>query len=243
MESPRWQSTLYKAVEEFSKQRVFQLATIDSVPTPHVRCLIFRKFLVKQSKPFLPLLLTTTDIRTPKVTQLTVASPVAELAWWIEGTQQQFRITANVYLVPSPEHPLHSHFEHTLSSSQDGTGLALFKDEDWESQRLHMFKNMSTHMRATWCRPVPGSPLKGGQEEAKKWPESLEDPSAHEDWPTEKYDELLQNWKKALTNFALIVIDPIEVDLVELGVVPNRRTRFFKVPENHGVWDEEELVP
>ena len=190
----------------------------------------------------MPLLLSTTDIRTPKVAQLT-ANSTAELAWWIEGTQQQYRITANIYLVPGPEHSLHSHFEHALSRSQDGTGLALFKDEDWESQRLQMFRSMSAYMKASWCRPVPGSQLKGGQEEAKKWPERIEDPSAHEDFPDDKYNENLRNWKKALANFALVVIDPIEVDFLELGVVPNRRMRFFKTPRKHGLWDDEELVP
>jgi hypothetical protein len=221
---------------------VFQLATIDNVFIPHVRSLIFRKFLIKQSTPSLPLLLSTTDIRTPKVSQL-VANPAAELAWWIVGTQQQYRIIANVYPVPNPKHPLCSHFEQALSHAQDGTGLALFRDDDWESQRLQTFKSMSSHMKASWCRPIPGSPLKGGQEEAKKWPETLEDPSEHKDLPEEKYNELLQNWNQALANFALVVIDPVEVDLVELGVVPNRRTRFFKPPGNHGIWHEEELVP
>ena len=221
---------------------VFQLATIDDIPIPHVRSLIFRKFLVKQNKPSLPLLLTSTDIRTPKVAQL-VINPTAELAWWIEATQQQYRITAEVYPVPNLEHPLHTNFEHALSRSQDGTGLALFKDEDWESQRLQMFKSMSAHMKASWCRPVPGSPLKGGQDEAKNWPEVVEDPSEHEDLPGEKYDEMLRNWNKALSNFALVIIDPIEVDLVEMGVVPNRRTRFFKASESNELWREEELVP
>ena len=172
-----------------------------------------------------------------------MTNPTAELAWWDEKTQRQYRVTADVYLVPKLEHPLRSNFEHVLSRSQDGTGLALFKDEDWESQRLQMFKSMSAHMKASWCRPVPGSPLKGGQDEAKNWPEVVEDPSEHEDLPREKYDKLLRNWKKALSNFALVVIDPIEVDLVELGVVPNRRTLFFKASGNHGLWREEELVP
>ena len=95
-------------------------------------------------------------------------------------------------------------------------------------------------MRATWCRPAPGSLL---QEEAKNWPKLVEDPSAYEHFPDDKYKNLLQNWKKALTNFALIVIDPIEVDVVDLGVIPNRRWRFFKTPGTHGLWSREELVP
>ena len=98
-------------------------------------------------------------------------------------------------------------------------------------------------MKASWCRPMPGSPLQGGQEEAKKWPEIVEDPNEHEDLPEEKYNELLQNWKEALANFALVLIDPIEVDLIDMAVVPNRRTRFFRAPGDHGLWREEELVP
>ena len=231
-----------KPLIKTSNLAVFQLATIDKIPIPRVRSLVFRKFLVKQNKPSLPLLLTSTDIRTPKVAQL-VTNPTAELAWWIEAKQQQYRITADVYLVPNLEHSLRSNFEHALSGSQDGTGLALFKDEDWESQRLQMFKNMSSHMKASWCRPVPGSPLKGGEDEAKNWPEVVEDPSEDKDLPHEKYDELLRNWKMAVSNFALVVIDPIEVDFVDMGVVPNRRTRFFKSSENNGLWSEEELVP
>jgi hypothetical protein len=221
---------------------VFQLATIDKIPVPRVRSLIFRKFLVKQNKPSLPLLLTSTDIRTPKVEQL-VTNPTAELAWWIEAKKQQYRITADVYLVPNLENPLRNNFDRALSRSQDGTGLALFKDENWEYQRLQMFKNMSPHMRASWCRPVPGSPLKGGQDEAKNWPEVVEDPSEQGDLPRETYDEFLLNLKMALSNFALVVIDPIGVDFVDMGVIPNRRTRFFKAFGNHGLWSEEEVVP
>ena len=172
-----------------------------------------------------------------------MTNPTAELAWWIEAKRQQYRITADIYLVPNLEHPLHSNFENALSRSQYGTGLALFKDEDWESQRLQMFKGMSPHMKASWCRPVPGSPLKGGQDEAKNWPEVVEDPNEHEDLPREKYEELLRNWKMALSNFALIIIDPIEVDFLDMDVVPNRRTRFFKTSETYGLWHEEELVP
>jgi len=90
-------------------------------------------------------------------------------------------------------------------------------------------------MRATWCRPVPGSPLIGGEEEANKWPVRLEEPGVDSDEGSKG------NWETALTNFALLVIDPYECDYIELGVVPNRRTKFSRTED--GDWKEEALVP
>ena len=90
-------------------------------------------------------------------------------------------------------------------------------------------------MRASWCRPVPGSRLHGGEEEARKWPVRVEEPADGD------REESRQNWETALGNFALLIVDPTEVDFVDLGVAPNRRTRFWKT--NLGVWEEEDLVP
>ena len=45
----------------------------------------------------------------------------------------------------------------------------------------------------------------------------------------------------AFANFGLVVIEPVEVDFLELGVEPNRRT-VFRHEEGKG-WVEEELVP
>jgi len=88
-------------------------------------------------------------------------------------------------------------------------------------------------MKASWCRPVPGSRLEGGQEEARKWPVRLEEPKPGD-------EEGKRLWEMSLANFALVVIEPHDVDYVELGIVPNRRTRFWR---KDGGWDEEELVP
>ncbi|KAF8167325.1 pyridoxamine 5'-phosphate oxidase-domain-containing protein [Crassisporium funariophilum] len=243
---PRWKTALEKAISEYKNQTVVQLATInssDAVLIPHVRSLVFREFLVSPANISLPLLISTTDIRTPKVTQL-ISNSTAELAWWIEGTQQQFRVIAKVHLVPSPSHRLHAHFQSALGEAGPDTGLALFKNEDWEAKRIQIFKSLSAHMKASWCRPVPGSRLEGGQEEAKRWPERVEEPDEKADMPKEKYDEAKRNWETALGNFAVVVVDPVEVDFVELGVLPNLRTRFFKEKKDaETVWSEEELVP
>jgi hypothetical protein len=93
---------------------------------------------------------------------------------------------------------------------------------------------MSGYMKASWCRPSPGTKLEGGYEEAKKWPQDL--PKLGE----AETEEDKQNLETALGNFALVLIDPFEVDFVELGVIPNQRTVFARHGED---WVEEIVVP
>jgi hypothetical protein len=106
---------------------------------------------------------------------------------------------------------------------------------DWEAKRKDVFDSMSRHMKATWCRPTPGIRLDGGAEESAKWPEMLPKLGKEESGDEKK------NMEVALGNFALVVIDPNEVDYVELGKIPNERTRFTRTPE--GLWSEEAVVP
>jgi hypothetical protein len=77
--------------------------------------------------------------------------------------------------------------------------------------------------------------LEGGPEEAKKWPERLEEPKEGDS------EEAWKNWAMALGNFALVVIEPSEIDYLTMAVIPNRRFRFARAVE--GGWDEVEVVP
>ncbi|KAG2022588.1 hypothetical protein CC2G_000325 [Coprinopsis cinerea AmutBmut pab1-1] len=260
--APKWKAALESAIAEFPKQTVLQLSTLDSQPSPfsltvapRVRSHIFRSFLSPPSQPNLPLIHTTTDIRTPKVDQITSNphTPV-EVAWWIEGRQQQFRIRGKAVIIGSPGDPRNGSFAHWRDvvrgaqspgsdAANDGqsTGylglksLTLSPSFDWEQQRISSFKAMSAHMKASWCRPVPGTPLEGGQEEAKKWPVRLEELTP------DSSDEDKKNWQVALNNFALVIIEPVFVDLVDLAVIPNRR--FFYERDEKGNWEEKEVVP
>ena len=130
-----------------------------------------------------------------------------------------------------PLHPYHAQFDPLR-----GPALTALKKEgiDWEAKRIQIFDSMSGHMKASWCRPPPGSRLEGGYEEANKWPQKLPNLGNAES------EEDKRNLEIALGNFALVVIDPSEVDFVELGVVPNQRTKFTKHGEN---WAEEIVVP
>ncbi|KAF4612268.1 hypothetical protein D9613_004277 [Agrocybe pediades] len=248
--APRWKTALEDALSKYKNQTVVQIATLDSQSTqitPRVRSHIFRHFLTSLTSPSLPLLISSTDIRTPKVHQLTHTSPHAELAWWIDGTQQQFRLRSRVFLVPHAKHPVYTTFQNALDAADAGDAenptpaLALFKNEDWEKRRVELFKSMSAHMKASWCRPTPGSILEGGEDEAKTWPERIDEPS---DPSSPDYETQKRNWEFALSNFAIVVIEPYEVDFVDLKVIPNRRWLFRRVKkQDDWVWEETELVP
>lgn len=77
--------------------------------------------------------------------------------------------------------------------------------------------------------------MKGGYDEAKKWPETIPTTSGA---ANEKEKELVE---QALGNFALVLIEPTYVDWVQLGIVPNRRTFFHRGDD--GFWTETIVVP
>lgn len=220
-----------------------QIATLETLNIfnqviPRVRTQIFRSFLENKANPGLPLLLSSTDVRTPKVSQL-LADPRAEVVWWMDGTKEQFRLASSIYVLPAPSNPFYGKFIEALAHVTPHSAMYGFKDHNWEETRLNSFKALSPGMRAAWVRPAPGSVLEGGKKEAESWPKSLEEP----DSTKEGYEEAKRLWDTALSHFVLVVIDPLEVDMVELGIIPNRRTLFRKKEEAPGVWEELELVP
>ncbi|TFK69903.1 hypothetical protein BDN72DRAFT_767340, partial [Pluteus cervinus] len=210
-------------------------------PTPQVRSLIYRTSLTPQSTPSLPLLISTTDIRTPKVTQIH-GNPNTQLVWWIEGTKEQFRISGPAHLVPSPKYFTYKEpfrYINPISLLSPTTTTTTNSKYDWEHLRIQTFKSLSPYMKATFCRsPSPGSPFPPNSnpiEESKKWPVKIEE-------PTEDIREKEKAmWNMAMRNFALVVVDPVVVDYVELGVLPNRRTVFRR--DEEGGWSEEAVVP
>ncbi|EPQ53402.1 hypothetical protein GLOTRDRAFT_116906 [Gloeophyllum trabeum ATCC 11539] len=207
MASPLWLRALHKTLNKHDKVSVFQLATFDAQNVPHARSQIYRTTFTPQSHPNYPLLISSTDIRTPKVSELisnpTNPSSSSEMCWWIDKTSEQFRITSRTYVIHSPSHPFYARFDwKTLPRMK-----ALVEEDkvDWEAKWKEMYESMSGHMKASWLRPPPGSVLEGGYEESKKWVEKR------------------ALWEKAFSNFALMVVEPVRVDYLEMGIVPNRR--------------------
>jgi pyridoxamine 5'-phosphate oxidase len=208
---------------------VFQLATVDDAGKPCVRSLIHRNFLVPPSRPSFPVLVTSTDIRTPKVHQIAHADTV-ELAWWINATLDQFRISGHARIFASPQSsmsaPLHAAVECVGINSREMAGV------DWEAKRRELFDAVSEEMRASWCRPTPGAPLEDGV--ANDWPIRVPKPNEAK---TDREKELAE---LALSNYAIIVIDPLRVDWVQMAIKPNQRTFFTRTEDG---WSEEAVVP
>lgn len=224
MEAHRhWYPALVQALDRVEQvdnmKGVFQLATYDHPSrTPRVRSHILRSFVTPSKHPSLPLLVSTTDIRTPKVTQVTDANGV-EAVFWTEPTLEQFRISGRISLVPSSSYA--GSYPDIPSPGHSILFDALRQENlNWEQTRLSTFNHLNGRMRASWCRPVPGTPLKGGYDDALEWPESL--PALGE----AKDEEEKRNVEKALENFALVIIEPLEVDFVELGTRPEKRTMY-----------------
>lgn len=83
-------------------------------------------------------------------------------------------------------------------------------------------------------RPIPGTPVDS--------PEGADPATFPKELPTEDdaSDEEKKLIKQALTNFALIVLEPHNVDVADLGSQPNRRTVYNL---DGGEWKSTEVVP
>jgi pyridoxamine 5'-phosphate oxidase len=79
----------------------------------------------------------------------------------------QFRLTGNVTLVPEPG--------KGFFGSGGDLGFERFSARgcDWEAKHVQVLDGLSGRMRACWYHPMPGSPIKGGYEEAEKWPGAI----------------------------------------------------------------------
>src|SRR5258708_5583514 len=130
---------------------VIQLATINKT-VPQVRSCIVRELISPPGNEHLPIILTTTDIRTPKVEQI-LANDTVQINWWIPPSMDQFRLTGRVTLVPEPGNGVfHSGGNPGFERLSEG-GL------DLEAKRVEVFDSLSGGMRASWCRPTSGSPM------------------------------------------------------------------------------------
>jgi len=121
-----------------------------------------------------------------------------ELVWWFSPTGDQYRITGRAYILPRPDHELYSVFaEHARRLSPPKTKAG--GDFDWEAERYRIFEKLSPPIRASFLRPIPGTPL--SSQDRKDGGEDY-DPN---DWPKElTMDGDKKLIDKALSNFALM---------------------------------------
>ncbi|KAG2358005.1 hypothetical protein BDR07DRAFT_313162 [Suillus spraguei] len=226
----RWHDALEHALQK-ERDNVFQLATTGANDaTPYVRSHRLRGHVIHPSLPSLPLLVTTTDIRSPKVTQIK-SNPGhrIEAHFRIKVTNEQFRISGRMAIYPSSEFK-----DKRIEGVGEVYDALRNQGWDWEKERQEKFDSVDAGLRASLCRPAPGSVMQS-YKEAEKWPVKVPKPG-EEGYNAESYEE-------ALGNFALLLIDPVEVDYTELGVTPNRRTKFVRQESGDERWKEVILVP
>ncbi|KZT52905.1 hypothetical protein CALCODRAFT_69881 [Calocera cornea HHB12733] len=219
---PAWKTIL----EKTSKENAGVASTLSTVEgdQPRVRSVIQRSMIM--AKPWLPVMITTTDVRTPKVKQITGSSSKVELAWWFPEPVVQFRITGVAHILPNPSHP--------LATSFPAARLSPSPHFSWEDERYKTYATkMGGALRASFCRPVPGTVI-DDYDVGKEWPEKIPPPGE------ETTDEEREQTKLALNHFALLVIEPSAVEYLELKVVPNRRTKWTLEGEE---WRKTILVP
>ncbi|CAH7683389.1 hypothetical protein PPACK8108_LOCUS16871 [Phakopsora pachyrhizi] len=176
-----------------------------------------------------------TDIRSSKVDQIVDRNSASDqegrmssICWWLEPKGEQFRICAQTYIIPPKSRestfPKLSKHDSKRLGPLDDTDHAEEKNQfDWEDERLRIFEKLSPELKASFLRPSPGSVLR-------------DDPK---DWPSRLDDQLL--YDRALDNFALLIFDPVYVDLVKLKVQPHQRITWTKNSDEE--WVEQKLVP
>lgn len=209
--------------------------------TPHVRCQAHREFVIPRGSPFLPILGTSTDVRTFKVNHV-MGNPQVDIAWWLQGTAEQYRISGRAYLVPAPEHALHAECMARVAKSpalslvdKKGADGEDETDFSWEKRRTEAFAEMRPALKAS-CRIVeqPGSVIES-YDALKKYPRFIPNLDQADS------DEQKENWKLAFANFALMYIEPTQVEYMELPA--RRRTLYTRQDDAGYAWKEELLVP
>lgn len=280
---PEWKELLANSIGENIKNEksilYYAFSTVEppssvhDAAKPHVRYVVHRGFVNEkrdgdaeggigpQNPAFgsSPCLMTTTDVRTPKVQQLTSQSSLrahgqdgsrggeCEIAWWIESTQMQFRISGTVHVLPTPGHPLRSLFPFERLSPPRAPDAMDTEAFDWDGERTRIFNKLNAGLLASFCRPTPGtahpnadrlSSAKPKDDTSSPWPLELPQPGKEEN------DEQKKQLEESEKNFALVVVEPYKVDLVNLG--EDTRTIYELVPGDNaatGKWTSRRVVP
>ncbi|EPQ50275.1 hypothetical protein GLOTRDRAFT_112738 [Gloeophyllum trabeum ATCC 11539] len=194
-----------------------QLATIDPVANmPEIRTLACIDLLEVKGQSA-PLLVLSTDVRTPKVSQI-LANPRVQVLWWFGDTHEQFRISGVASIVAAPGTP-------TYDSLKDKINLP--GDVDLETKRVEVFNAMPNYM-SHYLRPTWGTPLRKAPH-SETWPKVT--------LPTENSsDEDKLHYEEALKNFSLIVIEPVVVDY------RSQQERVVSKKLDNGLWENEPVV-
>ncbi|KAI5454827.1 hypothetical protein NCC49_002110 [Naganishia albida] len=190
-------------------------------------------------------LLFSTDIRSPKCQEITENSACA-LSAWLAQTGVQFRIDGHAYLY-RPLWTGNSRDEKTWTrprSSLDTTPTNLKAIQetvfttDLESLSRSMFEELSPRTRAWHSRGVPGGRINDfAPTEREAWLQELTRLLA----PIRQAGQAAE-FVAAARNFALLIVVPYEVDVVQIVSQGHDRRWQWRLREDL-TWEVIELVP
>jgi len=90
-------------------------------------------------------------------------NPILELAWWIEETAVQFRLTGKGYTIPPNSEEAKKVIEAIGLEGEEANV------EFWEKKREQVWGEFSGHLRGSFGRPPPGRKLEDVKEKPEDW--------------------------------------------------------------------------
>ncbi|KAJ9050966.1 tRNA-dihydrouridine synthase 2 [Entomophthora muscae] len=221
--SPGWLKSLKAAfkdgVNKDASAAYFSFANTNSEGKPSVRTVVFRGFICEnypketdadQMLKTDALLSFTTHLKSNKIAELKKNNNF-EISWWFPSVREQYRISGQAHLIVSPEYV--KDYPHPTKLVHCETSNPI----DWEFQRSKFFSFMSPSLKASFLWPPPGKPVS-------------KDSVFH-------YEMDESNAEAAKSNFVLVVLEPLKVDVVSLAHRDHRR-HLYSLSTGPGISDE-----
>ncbi|KAJ3104546.1 hypothetical protein HDU97_009058, partial [Phlyctochytrium planicorne] len=256
--------------------RFASLATIKPYGRPANRSVFFRGFLsdiyhppATTSTPALlekthNVLIFVADARSGSIDDIIHGSRFGEICWFMPGTKEQFRISGEVHIVVSSEHPLATGHRVPLPFS----GMHGLDGVNWEELRMEVWRKLSSVRRASFTWPAPGKPsslhdsatthlpsptspteVLGGNVATVQTPslcslithldaDVATTPSSESAAAPDASIPTKQHHMIAMSNFCLLLLDVDGADHLRMSSIPHVRTKFRRSVE---AWSEDHL--
>ncbi|KAJ9123478.1 hypothetical protein QFC24_003692 [Naganishia onofrii] len=256
---PGWVHHFEQQLEDHPSAKSYPFASVDTNGSPRVRYVVHRALTPESS-----FLIFTTDTRMGKCTHL-ASDGRCEASFWMEGSGVQFRVAGEALIVPNDADVSPSAQKALESAVQKDSVRAVGEEKKadyWIGERERNWtKGISGHLRATFARPTPGTPLDKVDRKPEDWTETMKPegetvsircvPYSHAPHACDAkflsvlgwQDEQKQEAASAKANFTLVAIAPHTVEMLELKAVPNRRTVWTRPEQAGGQWTVQAVVP
>ncbi|KAJ9120267.1 hypothetical protein QFC22_003167 [Naganishia vaughanmartiniae] len=149
----------------------YPFASVDTSGSPRVRYVVHRALTPESS-----FLIFTTDTRMGKCTHL-ASDGRCEASFWMEGSGVQFRVAGQALVIPNDADVNPSVQKALEEAVQKDVVRAVGKEQKadyWIGERERNWtKGISGHLRATFARPTPGTPLDQVDRKPDEWTETM----------------------------------------------------------------------